>query len=50
MTRLLVLIGAAVVAVLLLFPEEVAMARTYARQIIDQLATGVTGYYGGMAR
>lgn len=50
MTRLLALIGAALVAALLLFPEEVAMARTYARQIIDQLATGVAGYYGGMAR
>jgi hypothetical protein len=50
MLRLLLLLGAAVVAVLLLFPEEVALAKAYASEMIGHLAKGATGYYRGMAR
>jgi hypothetical protein len=50
MTRLFLLLAAAVVAVLLFFPEEVALAKAYAAEMIDHLANGIGGYYGAMAR
>ena len=50
MARLLVLLAAAVVGVLVFFPHEVQMAMVYARQMIDQIAVGAAGYYGGAAR
>lgn len=50
MARLILLLGAAVVVVLVFFPDEVANLIATAGQIIGQLAVGAAGYYGAAGR
>jgi hypothetical protein len=44
--RLFILLGAAVVGVLVFFPNEVALAMQTARDMIARMATAAAGYYG----
>jgi len=50
MARLFLLLGAALVVVLVFFPDEVSSFITTAGQIIGQLAVGAAGYYGAAGR
>lgn len=50
MARLFLLLGAAIVVVLVFFPDEVASFVATASQIIGQLAVGAAGYYGAAGR
>ncbi|HXE81352.1 MAG TPA: hypothetical protein VNK41_11405 [Vicinamibacterales bacterium] len=50
MVRLLLVLAGLVVAALVFFPDEVATARLYARQMIEQMALAAAGYYGAAAR
>lgn len=50
MARLFLLLGAAILVVLVFFPDEVASFVGTASQIIGQLAVGAAGYYGAAAR
>jgi hypothetical protein len=43
---LFVLLGAAVVAVLVFFPNEVAQAVHTAKEMIARMAVAAAGYYG----
>jgi hypothetical protein len=44
--RLFILLGAAIVGVLVFFPNEVAMAVQTGRDMIAQMAVAAAGYYG----
>lgn len=50
MVRLFVVLAALVVGVLVFFPDEVATAQLYARQVIEQMAIAAAGYYGAASR
>jgi len=44
--RLFILLGAAIVGVLVFFPNEVAMAVQTGRDMIAKMAVAAAGYYG----
>jgi hypothetical protein len=50
MARLFLFLGAAILVVLVFFPDEVASLVATASQIIGQLAVGAAGYYGTAGR
>jgi hypothetical protein len=50
MLRMVILLAAAVAVVLVVFPDEVAVAVSYARQMLHAVGVGSTGAYGAMAR
>ena len=50
MLRMMLLFAAAVAVVIFVFTDEVAVAMSYARQMLHAIGVGSAGAYGAMAR
>ena len=50
MLRMVRVLAAAAAVVIFVFPDEVAVAISYARQMLHAIGVGSTGAYGAMAR
>lgn len=50
MLRLFVFLAALVVIVLVFFPDELAVAMAFGKQMLEQIGIGSTGAYGAMTR